>query len=184
MATVRTLIDEGRLTPTQIGVFIICLVMNMLDGMDVMVISYSSNALSADWGISGSELGIVFSAALFGMSLGALFLGPIADVIGRRAMVMIAILIMGLGVFATAHTNTIWELGALRFISGLGIGAMLASTATLASEYAPNRVKNLIVSIVLSGYPIGASLSGLVASHVIMVAVLAVRPQGIMGARA
>jgi benzoate transport len=166
-ADVRKLIDDGRLTGVQLGVFLICLIMNMLDGMDVMVISYSSSALSADWGISGPELGVVFSAALFGMSLGALFLGPVADVIGRRAMVMISILVMGLGVFITAHTTNIEELIALRFISGLGIGAMLASTATLASEYAPNRVKNLVVSIVLSGYPIGATLSGLVASHVI-----------------
>jgi len=167
MSDVRKLIDDGRLTGVQLGVFLICLIMNMLDGMDVMVISYSSGDLTADWGISGSELGVVFSAALFGMSLGALFLGPIADIIGRRAMVMISILVMGVGVFLTAHTENIWQLGTLRFISGLGIGSMLASTATLASEYAPNRVKNLIVSIVLSGYPIGATISGLVASHVI-----------------
>ena len=167
MADVRRLIDEGRISAMQVGVIAICTLMNMLDGMDVMVISYSAPSLVEEWGIQSTALGVVFSAALLGMALGAAFLAPWADVIGRRNIILICIVVMGGGVMATAAAQEIWHLVALRLISGLGIGAMLASTVTLASEYAPERQRNFIVSIVLTGYPIGATLSGLVAAQVI-----------------
>jgi benzoate transport len=139
----------------------------MLDGMDVMVISYSSTQVTQEWGITAGELGIVFSAALLGMTLGALFIAPIADLIGRRKMVFLGIVTTGIGCIITARMNDVTSLVVLRFITGLGIGMLLASTATLAAEYAPHRFKNLFVSIVMSGYPIGATLSGLVAAQVI-----------------
>lgn len=169
MADVRRLIDEGSISAMQVGVIAICTVMNMLDGMDVMVISYSAPSLVEEWGIRSTSLGMVFSAALLGMTVGAAFLAPWADVIGRRNIILICIVVMGGGVLATAAAQEIWHLVALRFISGLGIGAMLASTVTLASEYAPERQRNFVVSIVLTGYPIGATLSGLIAAQIIPV---------------
>ena len=167
MTDVRGLIDKSAVTSTQIGVLIICVLMNMLDGMDVMVISYSGPTIQAEWGIDAQSLGIVFSLALLGMALGAAFLSSKADVIGRRKMIIISIIVMGGGVILTSLTRSVWQLGGMRFISGLGIGAMLASTVTLAAEYAPARQRNFFVSIVLTGYPIGATLSGLVAAQVI-----------------
>ena len=167
MTDVKSLIDSNRITFLQIGVIAVCLIMNMLDGMDVMVMSYAAPSLSEEWGIPSSSLGYVFSAALLGMALGAAFLAPRADIIGRRTIIIVCILIMGGGVSLTAFAQSISQLVILRFISGLGIGAMLASTVTLSSEYAPDSQKNFIVGIVLSGYPIGATLSGLVAAQII-----------------
>lgn len=167
MADVRELIDKSPVTFTQVGVLIICVLMNMLDGMDVMVISYSGPTIQGEWGIDSQSLGIVFSLALLGMALGAAFLSSKADVIGRRNMIIISIIVMGGGVILTSFVQAVWQLGAMRFISGLGIGSMLASTVTLAAEYAPERQRNFFVSIVLTGYPVGATLSGLVAAQVI-----------------
>ena len=169
MTDVRALIDSSRITPTQIGVILVCLLMNTLDGMDVMVISYSAPSLQEEWGIASQSLGVVFSAALLGMALGSFFLAPWADIIGRRNMMLVCIVVMGGGVFLTSVSQEVWHLVALRFISGLGIGAMIASTVTLASEYAPNRQKNFFIGFVLAGYPIGATLSGLVAAQIIPV---------------
>ena len=167
MATVRELIDTSAITLTQIGVLTICVLMNMLDGMDVMVISYSGPTIQAEWGIDSRALGIVFSLALLGMALGAAFLSSKADIIGRRNMIIISIIVMGGGVILTSYVENITQLGVMRFISGLGIGSMLASTVTLASEYAPDRQRNLFVGIVLAGYPVGATLSGLAAAEII-----------------
>lgn len=167
MTDIRSLIDNSTVTSTQVGVLIICVLMNMLDGMDVMVISYSGPTIQTEWGIDAQSLGIVFSLALLGMALGAAFLSSKADVIGRRNMIITSIIVMGGGVILTSLTQSVWQLGLMRFISGLGIGAMLASTVTLAAEYAPERQKNFFVSIVLTGYPIGATLSGLVAAQII-----------------
>jgi AAHS family 4-hydroxybenzoate transporter-like MFS transporter len=167
MTDVRTLIDNSRVTPTQVGIIVVCLMMNMLDGMDVMVISYSAPSLQEEWGFAAQSLGVIFSAALLGMAIGSFFLAPWADIIGRRNLMLICIIVMGGGVFLTSLSQQVWHLVALRFISGLGIGAMIASTVTLASEYAPDRQKNFFVGFVLTGYPIGATLSGLVAAQII-----------------
>ena len=167
MTDIKTLIDESPISRQQIVVIGLCLLMNMLDGMDVLVISYAAPVLAEDWGIASEALGVVFSAALLGMTLGALFLSPFADKIGRRKMILFCVLGMSLSVILTAVTQDVWQLMILRFLSGLGIGGMLASTATLAAEYAPERQKNFFVSIVMSGYPIGATIAGLVAAQVI-----------------
>jgi len=167
MADPKVLTDRRSVSRQQLVVIGLCLLMNMLDGMDVLVISYAAPVLANQWGIAPEALGVVFSAALFGMSAGALFLSPVADRIGRRRMILLCIVIMTVGILLTAMSQTIWQLGVLRFLSGLGIGGMLASTATLAAEYAPERRKNFFISIAMSGYPIGATLFGVVAAHVI-----------------
>jgi MFS family permease len=82
-------------------------------------------------------------------------------------MIMISILLTGFSVLATSVVNTIEALMVLRFISGLGIGAMLASVATMAAEFAPDRQRNLILVSILAGYPIGATIFGVIAADVI-----------------
>ena len=163
----HALIDDGPISRLQYLVFAVCFLMNALDGMDVLVISYAAPLLAEDWSIAPTALGVVFSAGLLGMTSGAVFLAPYADRIGRRAMILLSILITGCGVVATAMATTVNLLMLLRFVSGLGIGAMLASVATMAAEYAPDRRRNLILGTVLSGYPIGATLFGLLAAELL-----------------
>lgn len=160
-------IDNNKMIGTQYATVFICLLMNMLDGMDVMVISYTAPAIVKDWSITPEALGIVFSAGLLGMTIGALFLAPRADIIGRKRMILLSAVLMGLSIFITAFSQSIEQLMIIRLVSGIGIGAMLASTATLTAEYTPNKTKDFWVSFVISGYPIGAVLSGLVAAKVI-----------------
>lgn len=160
-------IDSHKMTRLQYTTVFICLLMNMLDGMDVMVISYTAPAIAKAWGITPEALGIVFSSGLVGMTLGAMFLAPKADVIGRKNMILLSAVLMGISIFSTSFAQSIEFLVVIRLISGIGIGAMLASTATLTAEYTPNKTKDFWVSFVISGYPIGAVLSGLVAAKVI-----------------
>ncbi len=160
-------IDNNKMTGPQYATVFICLLMNMLDGMDVMVISYTAPAIVKAWSITPEALGIVFSAGLLGMTIGAMFLAPRADIIGRKRMILLSAVLMGLSIFSTAFAQSIEFLMFIRLVSGIGIGAMLASTATLTAEYTPNKTKDFWVSFVISGYPIGAVLSGLVAAKVI-----------------
>lgn len=153
--------------PTYLTTILICFLMNMLDGMDVMVVSYAASNISKAWSVSPQSLGIVFSAGLLGMSIGAMFLAPRADKIGRKAMILICNLLMGVSVFATAWANSVEMLMLFRVVSGVGIGGMLASTATLTAENAPTSTKDFWVSFVMAGYPIGAVLSGLAAASII-----------------
>ena len=164
---IKTLIDNNKMTGLQYATLAVCFLMNMLDGMDVMVISYTAPSIAKEWAVSPEALGLVFSMGLLGMAIGAMFLAPRADVIGRRSMILICAALMGLSIFLTQYAQNKEHLVIFRIISGLGIGGMLASTATLGAEYAPSRTKDFWVSLVMSGYPIGAVLSGLVAANII-----------------
>ena len=163
----NTLTENTATTNLQFTTIFICFLMNMLDGMDVMVVSYAAPAIGKQWAISPQAMGSVFSAGLFGMTLGTLFIAPRADIVGRRTIILFSALLMGITVFSTYLSQSVEQLLFFRFISGLGIGSMLASTATLTSEYAPKKTKDFWVSFVMSGYPIGAVLSGLAAAEII-----------------
>jgi AAHS family 4-hydroxybenzoate transporter-like MFS transporter len=163
----RTLLDKQPLMGLQYAIVFICWLMNMLDGMDVMVISYAAPAIAKAWQVSPEALGIVFSSGLFGMTFGALFLAPFADTIGRKSMILLSAAIMGISIYLTSQASAIGFLIAFRFLSGIGIGSMLASTAALVAEYTPDKTKDFWVSVVIGGYPVGAVLSGLVAARVI-----------------
>jgi MFS transporter, AAHS family, 4-hydroxybenzoate transporter len=167
MNNANEIFDQKKISLLQFTTIFICFLMNTLDGMDVMVVSYAAPAIGKEWVISPSALGVVFSAGLFGMTIGTLFIAPLADIVGRRIIIILSALVMGLMVFLTYLAQSVEQLLFFRFISGLGIGSMLASTATLTSEYAPQKSKDFWVSFVMSGYPIGAVLSGLVAASVI-----------------
>lgn len=167
MSDIRELIDSRPMTRLQYMVIALCFLVNVVDGMDVLVISYAARALATEWAISAEALGIVFSAGLFGMTTGAVLLAPLADYFGRRSLILFCLVLMSTGILLTAHAENITQLTVLRFVTGLGIGAMLASAATMTAEYAPDRRKNFLISAVLVGYPVGAMLSGVVAASII-----------------
>lgn len=163
----KTLIDNRPLSNLQFTTVFVCFLMNMLDGMDVLVISYTAPAIAKAWNIGPDVLGTIFSAGLIGMTIGTLILAPYADKIGRKNLILISALLMGTCIYLTSYATSVNILLVCRFFSGLGIGCMLASTAALTAEYTPNKTRDFWVSFVISGYPVGAVVSGLVAAKVI-----------------
>ena len=139
----------------------------MVDGFDITAMAVTAHQIGGEMQLSADKLGLVFSFSLAGMMMGAMFLATFSDIIGRRTMIIITLLLVGTTVLLTAMVNSFAMLIALRFVSGLGAGAMLASVATLAAEYSPERYRALSVTAVTSGYPLGAMMTGLVASSVI-----------------
>lgn len=164
---VRELVDASRLSGLQILVLAVCFFLNMIDGMDVLAIAFAAPAISAEWSISPQSLGVVFSAALLGMTTGAIFISPYSDVIGRRNIILLSLVLMSFGMIATATAESVTQLVGLRFMAGLGIGSMLASLTSMVSEYAPDRLRNLFILILHAGYPIGAIITGFVAAEVL-----------------
>jgi benzoate transport len=158
---------ESSWTARQILVVSICFILNMLDGMDVLILSYVAPALSADWKVSPESLGIVFSAGLAGMAAGGLLIAPLADRFGRRKLILASLVMMAAAMFGSSIATSIVELIATRFVVGIGIGTVLASMAALTAEYAPARHRTFAVGFLQAGYPVGATITGfIVASHV------------------
>lgn len=164
---IRELIDSSRLSGLQITVLAVCFFLNMLDGMDVLAISFAAPAIAEEWSITPQGLGVVFSAALIGMTIGAVFLSPYTDVIGRRNMILVSMIMITAGMLATALANSMTALIGLRFIAGLGIGSMLASMTSMVSEYAPDRHRNVFILVLHAAYPVGAIIVGFVAAYLL-----------------
>ena len=161
--------DDGQIKMTQVQYFsiAICFLMSVLDGMDVLVVSYCAPAIAEDLNLGPKTLGFVFSSGLIGMAIGAIFLAPFADRFGRKKLILASAFIMGFSVLLTAYSQNISQLILMRLVSGLGIGCMLATTATLTSENVLNNSKDFWVSLVISGYPVGAVVSGYMAAAII-----------------
>ncbi len=148
-------------TPIQLRTIALCFLINMLDGADVLIVSFIAPVLTAEWNISDAAFGVVFSSGLVGMTVGALLLAPFADVIGRRALVLLATAVIAAGMLASASAESVLQLVGYRLVTGTGIGAMLASVTALASEHAPERHRSSATTFVTAGYPAGATLAGL-----------------------
>jgi MFS family permease len=138
----------------------------MLDGFDITAMAVVAGTVSADLQLAPEELGWIFSFALFGMMVGAMFLAPAADVVGRRTMIVFSVVLVGISILFTANASTLPEFVILRFISDLGAGAILASQAALAAEYSPEKYRALAVALVTSGYPLGAMMTSVVAGYI------------------
>lgn len=162
--TLTSRIDDSKLSPVQLGAIIICIALNALDGFDVLAISFASPGIAAQWGINHAELGVVLAMELVGMTFGSILLGGAADKFGRKPTIQVCLLLMTFGMFGAAFVDSIAALLILRFITGLGIGGMLASTTAMVAELANKKTRNFCVIVMATGYPIGAVLGGSVAS--------------------
>jgi AAHS family 4-hydroxybenzoate transporter-like MFS transporter len=114
-------------------------------------------------GLSKPQLGQALSAALFGLAIGALLAGPLADRLGRKPALLWSVLLFGLGSLVTAWADSLGTLTVYRLLTGIGLGAALPNTITLLSEYAPARHRAMLVSAMLCGFPLGAGAGGLCA---------------------
>ncbi len=161
---VADVIDDGRVGGQQVLVVGLCLLLNMLDGFDITAMAVVASAVTTDLSLSADRLGWIFSFALAGMMTGAMFLAPVSDIVGRRKMIIASAFLVGLSILLTAVATTLTEFVVLRFVAGVGAGAMLASQATLAAEYSPDKYRSLSVAIVTSGYGLGAMMTSVAAS--------------------
>jgi len=163
---VADVIDNGQISGQQILVVGLCLFFNMLDGFDITAMAVVASPVSAELQLTPDRLGWIFSFALAGMMLGAMFLAPVSDIIGRRKVIVMSVCLVGASIILTAYASSLTEFIVLRFISGMGAGAMLACQATLSAEYSPDKYRAASVAIVTSGYPMGAMMTSVVAGYV------------------
>ena len=155
-------IDQGSIGAQQLLVVALCLFFNMLDGFDITAMAILNSAVAEELSLSADRMGWVLGLALAGMMLGAMFLAPISDIVGRRTMVIVSLLLVGASILLTANASSFVELLVLRFTSGLGAGALLASQAALAAEYSPEKYRAFAVAVVTSGYPMGAMMTSVI----------------------
>ena len=98
-ADIVSTMDEQPMTAFQTMAVGICMVLNAIDGFDVLAISFAAPVLSEEWGLLPEELGLLFSSGLAGMVGGSLLIAPLADRLGRRWMILGSLLAVTIGMF-------------------------------------------------------------------------------------
>src|SRR6516225_12072931 len=160
-------IDRQPVGGFQIRLLLTCAAVLFLDGFDTQAIGYVAPVLAKEWSLSKGALGPVFSAGLFGLMIGALVFGPVADRLGRKTVIIFSTLAFGLGALATAFAWDLTSLLVLRFLTGLGLGGAMPNAIALTSDFSPKRRRATMVMIMFCGFSIGAALGGLLAADMI-----------------
>ncbi len=164
---VAGVVDTARLGRFRVGVFVLlgaCLVM---DGFDLQAMGYVAPALVREWGLPSARMGTVFGAGLLGLFLGSIASGVVADRIGRRPVLLVATLVFAAFTLLTAFAATLPQLHGIRFLAGLGLGAMMPNATALVGEYSPSRSRVATMMIVTNGFMVGAVLGGLLSAWLI-----------------
>lgn len=164
----RKIIETRPMSRFQWSVVVIMVGLLALDGFDVLSISFAAPGISDDWGIDRGVLGVIMSMELIGMAVGAFIFGWLADSQGRRATILICLVILTIGMLGASTASGIYTLSAWRIGTGLGIGGMLAATNAATAEVTNNRFRMLCVTLMATGYPIGNVIGGSVAAQILV----------------
>jgi AAHS family 4-hydroxybenzoate transporter-like MFS transporter len=164
---VAEFIDQQPVGRFQLKLLSLCAAVLFLDGFDTQAIGYVAPALAKEWGLTRAALGPVFSAGLFGLMIGALLFGPLADRVGRKKIIIFSTLAFGIGAFVTAFVHDVSALLAIRFLTGLGLGGAMPNAVAMTSEFNPRRRRATMVMIMFCGFSVGAALGGLLAAALI-----------------
>ena len=158
---------EARRMRTVVWVVSLATVGLIFDGYDLVVYGTVVSTFLRDpshiGNVTPAIAGVLGSYALVGVLVGALLAGTVGDILGRRKVMLFAYAWFSIGMGITALSTTTTMFGWMRFLTGLGVGALVATTGALVSEYAPKGKKNLCNAITYSGVPLGSLLAALLA---------------------
>ncbi|WP_374359894.1 MFS transporter [Pseudoduganella danionis] len=163
---IAALVERNPISRFQLGVYLLCGLCILMDGFDVQAMGYVAPAIIQEWHVSKASLGPVFGAGLFGMLAGSLLFSVLADKLGRRPILIGATLFFSVCMLLTPACSTLEQLQWLRFITGIGLGAIMPNVMALAGEYSPRRRRVTLMMLVSCGFTVGAVVGGLVAAVV------------------
>ncbi len=161
--SVRDAILQLPLGRQQIMVIAICGGLLLIEGFDVLALSFSASAITREWGMRAQSLGLLFSAGLVGIGIGTLTLGPVADLYGRRPIIIVSTALVSVGMLGSAMADSLPVFIVARMVTGLGVGGLASSSGALIFEYAPLKYREFGIGVNSIGFPLGAIVGGSVA---------------------
>lgn len=164
---ITELIGSRPLSAFQIRIALLCSLVALLDGFDLQIIGLAAPSIAKLLSIPPARMGGVFSAALAGLALGTFVLGPLADRVGRKRVLIGSTVCFGIFTLATPFAETFTQLLAARFFTGIGLGGAIPCCIALTSEYTPPAKRAMIIGFIWAGYPLGGVFGGLLGSWLI-----------------
>ena len=139
----------------------------MFDAWDVALNGFLTPLLGTEFGLSTGQRGLVATANLIGMAVGAVAWGTVADRVGRKRAFSLTVLIFALFSVLGALSPS-WEVFLiLRFLAGVGLGGCIPVDYALVSEFSPRKQRGKVLAAMDGWWPIGATLAGLSATFLV-----------------
>lgn len=161
------LLDRGRWTPFQRRILALSATCVLVDGFDSQLIGYAIPVLIRDWGVGRADFAPVVAAGLVGMSVGSAVAGAVGDRLGRRRALIGSVLLFALATGSIGFAGSLFWIGLLRFVAGLGIGGAIPSATTLSAEFTPARWRTVAITSTIVCVPLGGMLAGVFSSYVL-----------------
>jgi MFS family permease len=159
----QRIIDEQPMNWRQFVVVALMVALNALDGFDVLSSAFAAPGISKEWGVPREALGVVLSAELVGMGFGSILLGGMADKLGRKPTMLACLVLMAVGMYLAHAASGVTQLTIWRFLTGIGIGGMLAATNAVTAECTSKSARSISMAIYVIGYPLGGVIGGFAA---------------------
>lgn len=141
----------------------LCFIVALIEGFDLQAAGTAAAGLRQSFALDPKMMGWVFSAGIIGLLPGAFFGGWVADRIGRKKILVSAVLLFGLFSLCTAYVESYSSLLLVRFMTGLGLGAALPNLIALCAEAVSERNRGTAISVMYCGVPLGGALAAVVA---------------------
>lgn len=152
---------------TQKIAFIFAFIALLVDGADMLLLSFSLNSLKAEFGLSNLQAGALGSFTLAGMAVGGFMGGWACDRLGRVKTVVISILVFSILTAALGFTQNFEQFAVLRFLSAFGIGSLYIAANTLMAEYVPTEYRTTVLGTLQAGWTVGYIVATLLAGWII-----------------
>lgn len=136
----------------------------MFDAWDVLLNAFLFPLLAKDWSLSISQLGWLGTTNLIGMAIGAILLGGLADIIGRKKVFTYCLLFFAIMSVLSAAAPNYEIFMLLRFLAGVGLGGCIPVDYALVGEFTPAKVRGRVLTAMDAWWPVGGTLCGLVAA--------------------
>lgn len=164
---IHKLTDNARFNRFHAGILAWCAVIIICDGYDLAVAGIALPSIMKSMGVTAQNAGFMVSSALFGMMFGAIFLGTVADRIGRPRAIAICLLLFSVFTAGAGLTQDPYVFSAMRFLAGLGIGGVMPNVVAQMTEYSPRKIRSTMVTLMFSGYAVGGMLAALLGKGMI-----------------
>ena len=164
---ISEVIDRRPIGGFQKMIVVICTAIAFVEGFGAQNAGYVAPALAKVFHLSKSSVGLYFSLGLFGLMLGALFVAPLADRLGRKPVLLACVTLFGLCSLAQAFSTSVEMLFVFRFLNLLGIGGAMPNAIAVTSEFSPHRSRSLMIVFMFNGFIGGSIVAGFLASKMV-----------------